>query len=207
MDFISQLPLLNNFVSIVVVLDRFSKMAIFIPAYGAITSLESAQIIISHVFSKHEILPGEKVWLASKNIKTTRATKKLTEEWVGPFEVIKKIGRHDYHLKLPLQWKAVHPVFHVSLLEPVKQSSIPDCNQLPLPPTLVEKQEEWEVAQVLGSKLKRDKLWYFVEWKGFSEEPERTARGPASTLTSSPDLSKDLHAMYPDKPGSITSRV
>ncbi|MBW0507289.1 hypothetical protein O181_047004 [Austropuccinia psidii MF-1] len=32
--------------------------------------------------------PGEKVWLASKNIKSTRPTKKLSERWLGPFEVI-----------------------------------------------------------------------------------------------------------------------
>ncbi|MBW0564790.1 hypothetical protein O181_104505 [Austropuccinia psidii MF-1] len=36
--------------------------------------------------------PGDKVWLASKNIKTTRPSKKLSERWLGPFEVIKKIG-------------------------------------------------------------------------------------------------------------------
>ncbi|MBW0518658.1 hypothetical protein O181_058373 [Austropuccinia psidii MF-1] len=65
--------------------------------------------------------PGDKVWLASKNIKTTRATKKLSEIWLGPFEVIKKIGINAYHLNLPQQWKSVHPVFHVSLLEPVKK--------------------------------------------------------------------------------------
>ncbi|MBW0500141.1 hypothetical protein O181_039856 [Austropuccinia psidii MF-1] len=53
MDFITQLPLSNNFDSIAVVVDRFSKMEIFIPAYGRITSLEFSQIFISHVFSKH----------------------------------------------------------------------------------------------------------------------------------------------------------
>ncbi|MBW0545544.1 hypothetical protein O181_085259 [Austropuccinia psidii MF-1] len=53
MDFITQLRLSNNFDSILVVVDRFSKMAIFIPTYGSITALDSAQIIISHVFSKH----------------------------------------------------------------------------------------------------------------------------------------------------------
>ncbi|MBW0491844.1 hypothetical protein O181_031559 [Austropuccinia psidii MF-1] len=53
MDFITQLPLSNNFHSILVAVDRFSKMAIFIPAYGTITSLELAHIFISHVFSKH----------------------------------------------------------------------------------------------------------------------------------------------------------
>ncbi|MBW0560072.1 hypothetical protein O181_099787, partial [Austropuccinia psidii MF-1] len=102
-----------------------------------------------------DLQPWDKVWLASKNIKTTRPTKKLSERWLGPFEVLKKIGSHAYHLKFPQQSKSVHPVFHVSLSEPVKQSSIPNRNQLPPPPVLVEEQEEWEVAQVLHSKLKR----------------------------------------------------
>ncbi|MBW0565129.1 hypothetical protein O181_104844, partial [Austropuccinia psidii MF-1] len=104
--------------------------------------------------------PGDKVWIASKIIKTETPMKKLSERWLGPFEVIKKIGSNSHHLKLPLKWKLVHPLFHVSLLEPVKQSSIPNHNKLPPPSALVEEQEEWEVAQVLDSKLKRGKLWY-----------------------------------------------
>ncbi|MBW0564620.1 hypothetical protein O181_104335 [Austropuccinia psidii MF-1] len=95
----------------------------------------------------------------------------------------------------------------MSLLEPVKQSSIPNSNQLPPPPVLVDEQEEWEVAQVLDSKLKRGKLWYLVEWKGFSEYPERTAWETASNLTNSPDLVKDFHSLYPDKSVPNTSRV
>ncbi|MBW0484896.1 hypothetical protein O181_024611 [Austropuccinia psidii MF-1] len=70
--------------------------------------------------------PGDKVWLASKKIKTPIPTKKPSERWLGPFEVLKKIGIHAYHLKFPQKWKSVHPVFHVSLLEPVKQSTIPN---------------------------------------------------------------------------------
>ncbi|MBW0509340.1 hypothetical protein O181_049055 [Austropuccinia psidii MF-1] len=244
MDFITQLPVSNSFDSILVVVDRFSKMAIFIPAYGTITSLELAQIFVSHVFSKHGLpvsividrgssfvssfwtnlcqqlkisrdisaafhpeTDGQTervnqileqylqmyVWLASKNIKTTRPTKKLSERWLGPFEVIKKVGSHAYHLKFPQQWKSVHPVFHVSLLEQVKQSSIPNRHQLPPPPALVEEQEEWEVAQALDSKLKRGKLWYLVEWKGFRKDPEITTWKPASNLTNSPDVVKDFH--------------
>ncbi|MBW0553442.1 hypothetical protein O181_093157 [Austropuccinia psidii MF-1] len=56
MDFITQFPLSNNFDSILVLVDRFSKIAIFIPAYGTITSLDLGQISISHVFPKH-VLP------------------------------------------------------------------------------------------------------------------------------------------------------
>ncbi|MBW0475866.1 hypothetical protein O181_015581 [Austropuccinia psidii MF-1] len=151
--------------------------------------------------------PGDKVWLASKNIKTKRPTKKLSDRWLGPFEVVKKIGSHAYHLKLPQQWKSVHPVFHVSLLEPVKKSTIPNQHQFPPPPILVEEQEEWEVAQVLESKLKRGKLWYLVEWKGFSEDSERTTWEPDSNLRNSPDLVKDFHSFYPEKPCPNTSRV
>ncbi|MBW0469499.1 hypothetical protein O181_009214 [Austropuccinia psidii MF-1] len=55
MYFITQLPLSSNFDSILVVVDRFSKMEIFIPDYGTITSLDSAQIFIGHVFSKHSL--------------------------------------------------------------------------------------------------------------------------------------------------------
>ncbi|MBW0506936.1 hypothetical protein O181_046651 [Austropuccinia psidii MF-1] len=51
--FITQLPLSRKFDSILVVLDKFSKMAIFIPIYSTITALDLAQIFISHVFSKN----------------------------------------------------------------------------------------------------------------------------------------------------------
>ncbi|MBW0566373.1 hypothetical protein O181_106088 [Austropuccinia psidii MF-1] len=55
MDFITQLPLSNNFDSILVVVDRFSKMAIFTPAYAKITALDLAHILINHVFPKHSL--------------------------------------------------------------------------------------------------------------------------------------------------------
>ncbi|MBW0473375.1 hypothetical protein O181_013090 [Austropuccinia psidii MF-1] len=151
--------------------------------------------------------PGDKVWLASKNIKTTRQTKKLSERWLGPFEVLKKIFSHAYHLKVPQQWYYVHPVFHVSLLEPFKKLTIPNQHQLPPPPVLVEEKVEWEVAQVLDSKLKRGKLWYLVEQKGFSEDQERTTWEPAYNFTRSPDVVNNFHTLQPDKPDPNTSRV
>ncbi|MBW0474767.1 hypothetical protein O181_014482 [Austropuccinia psidii MF-1] len=224
MDFITQFPLSNNFDSILVVVGIFSKMEIFIPAYGTITALELAQIFISHVFCKHglqisiqvvkeelesairrfkkyadrnspippDFQPGDKVWLASKNIKTTRPTKKLSERWLGPFEVIKKIASHAYHLKLPQQWKSVHPLFHVSLLEPVKESTIPNQHQLPPPPVLVEEQEEWEVAQVLDSKHKRGKLWYLAEWRDSAKTQKEQLGNQLPTLPTHQTLSRIL---------------
>ncbi|MBW0463286.1 hypothetical protein O181_003001 [Austropuccinia psidii MF-1] len=105
-----------------------------------------------------DLQPVDKVWLASQNLKSTRPTKKLSERGLVPFEVLKKIGSHAYHLNLPSQWESVHPVFHVSLLEPVKQSTIQNQHDFSPPPIIVEEQDKWQVAQVLDSKLKRGEL-------------------------------------------------
>ncbi|MBW0533270.1 hypothetical protein O181_072985 [Austropuccinia psidii MF-1] len=118
--------------------------------------------------------PGEMILLSSKNIKYTRTTKKLSERWLGTFPILKKVSTHAYHVKLPCIWKYIHPVLHISLLEPVKTLEIPDWHQEPPSPILFEEEEEWEVSQILDSKLKRAKLWYLVEWNGFSQYPERS---------------------------------
>ncbi|MBW0571689.1 hypothetical protein O181_111404 [Austropuccinia psidii MF-1] len=112
------------------------------------------------------------VWLSSKNIKSTRPTKKLSERWLGPIPILKKVSTHAYHLKLLSQWKSTHPVFHISLLEPVKTSIIPNMHQEPPPPIIIEEEEEWKVSQILDSKLKRGRLCHLVEWKGLSQHSE-----------------------------------
>ncbi|MBW0491749.1 hypothetical protein O181_031464 [Austropuccinia psidii MF-1] len=53
MDFITQLPLSNSFDSIVVIVDRFSKIMVFIPTMSQITSLDLAHLFIKNIFSKH----------------------------------------------------------------------------------------------------------------------------------------------------------
>ncbi|MBW0462250.1 hypothetical protein O181_001965 [Austropuccinia psidii MF-1] len=48
-DFITQFPLSKAFDSTLVVVDRLSKMAVFIPTYSEITALDLSEIFISHV--------------------------------------------------------------------------------------------------------------------------------------------------------------
>jgi len=55
MDFIEQLPSSTGFTAILVVVDRLSKQAIFIPTHDTITSLELAKLFLLHVFSKHGV--------------------------------------------------------------------------------------------------------------------------------------------------------
>ncbi|MBW0528405.1 hypothetical protein O181_068120 [Austropuccinia psidii MF-1] len=92
--------------------------------------------------------PGDMVWLSSKNIKSIRPTKNLSERWLVPFPILKKFSIHGYHLKLPSQWKSFYPVFHISPLEPVKKSTIPNGHQEPPPPIII---EEIEKTSYFGS--------------------------------------------------------
>ncbi|MBW0484651.1 hypothetical protein O181_024366 [Austropuccinia psidii MF-1] len=118
-----------------------------------------------------------------------------------------KVSTHAYHLKLPSQWKSIHPVFHISLLEPVKTSTIPNRNKEPPPLIIIEEEEEWKVSQILDSKLKRGKLLYLVDWNGFSQDPERSTWEPTENLKNFPEISKDFHSLYPHKPGPNSSRA
>ncbi|MBW0547217.1 hypothetical protein O181_086932 [Austropuccinia psidii MF-1] len=53
MDFITQLLLSDSFDSILVIVDRFSKMAVFIPLMSSITSLDLAHLFIKNILSNH----------------------------------------------------------------------------------------------------------------------------------------------------------
>jgi hypothetical protein len=62
---------------------------------------------------------GEHVYL---KVSTLRGTKrfhvkgKLSPRYVGPYPIVKRIGKVSYKLDLPLKLTGVHPVFHVSQL-------------------------------------------------------------------------------------------
>ncbi|MBW0537520.1 hypothetical protein O181_077235 [Austropuccinia psidii MF-1] len=53
MNFITQLPLSNSFDSILVIVDRFSKMVVSIPIMSSITSSDLAHLFIKNIFSKN----------------------------------------------------------------------------------------------------------------------------------------------------------
>src|SRR5260370_35345259 len=57
MDFIEHLPSSNRFTAILVVVDRLTKQALFIPTHDTINSPQLARLFLTHVFTKHST-PG-----------------------------------------------------------------------------------------------------------------------------------------------------
>jgi hypothetical protein len=66
---------------------------------------------------------GDKVLLSTKypNLKHTETNRKLLPKCIRPFEVVQVVGHMAYELKMNPGWQ-VHPVFHVSPLEPYRES-------------------------------------------------------------------------------------
>jgi len=98
--------------------------------------------------------------LVAKNIKQLRPNRKLSDKYLGPFEVELVVGDHRqaYRLKLPPHFK-IHNVFHVSLLEPweARQGNVVEPG-----PIQVHDQLEYEVKSIQADRDTENSREYLV---------------------------------------------
>nr|XP_033508434.1 uncharacterized protein LOC117273376 [Nicotiana tomentosiformis] len=138
MDFITGLPRTpRRYDSIWVIIDRLTKSAHFLPVRTTYSAEDYAKLYIREIMAPYEALYGRKCrspigWfevgeaeLLGPNLVQQAMEKgvmrfgkkgKLSPRYVGPYKIIRRIGRVAYELDLPLELEAVHPVFHVSML-------------------------------------------------------------------------------------------
>jgi hypothetical protein len=123
---------------------------------------------------------GDKVWLSTKHLWTTRPVKNLDYKRTGLYMVNRFINKNAYKLDLPNTMRN-HNVFHISLLDryapPVAGQPLSE-----LQPTIVDDsgEQEWEVEQILDVKLRYRKLHSLVQWLGYSHI--RSSWEPAENL-------------------------
>jgi hypothetical protein len=111
---------------------------------------------------------GDKVLLSSKNIRLSRPSRKLDFRFLGPFRITEALGTQAYRLELPKTLGAIHPVFHVSLLEPYHRRG-GEGSPTPPPAILMEDGEEYEVEAILDQRQRRGKPQYLVKWLGYPD--------------------------------------
>lgn len=137
--------------------------------------------------NRQEIPPlavGDKVWLDATNITTACPKKKLDDKWLGPYPITKVISCNAYKLQLPNSFGRIHPVFNISLLQPFSPDEITEQPVLrPPSPIIHDRQEEFEVEQILDSCLRYQHLEYLIHWKGYgcaedSWEPATEVKAP-----------------------------
>jgi len=104
---------------------------------------------------------GDQVYVKAKYFRSTRPSKKLSEKNLGPYSIIAQVGSLSFMLHLPDSMRAVHPIFHVSQLEPAIPNTIPDRIQPPPPPVEVDGDAErascftWYVGPVTKELTKK----------------------------------------------------
>jgi len=125
---------------------------------------------------------GEQLLLNTKNVRWKYpGTPKLMPRWMGPYKVLERVGPVAYLLDLPASEK-MHPVFHVSLLQPWRD----DGRLQPPPPRFLPSGDTvYTVEKILDHRTgKRKNLKEFlVRWEGYdpvndSWEPEANIHDP-----------------------------
>lgn len=132
---------------------------------------------------KHKPLslkPGDKAFVALAGSMDTgyhlpnTISHKLSAQRVGPFEIIRAVGRLAYELKIPKNWK-IHPIISVAHLEPYKTDPYDRAISTPVPETIADDaggHEEWEVEDLLSERFnkRRKRKEWLVKWKDFGLE-------------------------------------
>ena len=144
---------------------------------------------------------GDKVWLSTENLKLIRASKKLTEQWLGPYDITKRIGDNTIELWLPRSMK-IHPVVNISRVKPYKEHLEGQPTFKPGPVQVTKnKKIEFEVESIIDSHWKGRYLEYLVQWKGYTNE-DRTWE-PKGNLSNVQNTIKQFHHSKPSTPRSL----
>ena len=85
---------------------------------------------------------------------------KLSPRFIGPYEVIKKVGPVAYHLALPQELEKIHNVFHVSMLRRYRSdpSHVVSSETIELIPDLTYEEEPVEILAREVKELRNKKI-------------------------------------------------
>ena len=93
---------------------------------------------------------------------------KLSPRFIGPYEVIEKVGPVAYHLALPPELEKIHNVFHVSMLRRYRSnpSHVVSSETIELRPNLTYEEEPVEILACEVKELRSKKISLVkVLWK------------------------------------------
>ena len=119
----------------------------------------------------------DKVFVKTKFFQTTWPSKKLSEKYLGPYEIIAQPSTLLFNLRLLESMCSVHPVFHVSMLEPAMSNTFSKRIQLAPILVIIDGEPKYKVSQIVDSKIdhwQACKLLYKVIWLGYKDTGDKS---------------------------------
>ena len=115
---------------------------------------------------------GDKVFVKTQFFQTIQPSKKLSKKYLGPYEIIAQPGTLSFTLCLPESMCSVHPVFHVSILEPTTSNIFSERIQPAPALVIIDRKPKYEISWIVDSKINRwwiCKLLYKVIWLEYKD--------------------------------------
>ena len=125
LDFITHLPPSNNFTAVLTIVDRFTKMAHFVPTYDEVTAEDTAQLFLDNIFRFHGL---------PVSIVTDRGSQFTSKFWRRLHQLlhVKLNFSSSYHPQTDGQSERVNQVFEQFLRCYVNQQQDNWSSLLPL---------------------------------------------------------------------------
>ena len=174
-----------------------------------VTALEQTAARMKHFYDRRHtpeqmFKVGDCVYLDATDLRKLRPSRKLSDRRLGPFKITKVVSPVNYQLQLPQNWKLSTSTFHVSKLRAaLEDENLHGPVEHPPTPELIDDHEEYEVENILDSRLSGHQgLQYLVKWKGYGNE--ENSWEPARNQANTQELVRKYHQEHPTAPRSIS---
>jgi hypothetical protein len=132
----------------------------------------------------------DKVYLCVKNIRSIRSSKKLDYKYYESYKINMFINKQSYCLKLFVNMRKIHNVFHVFLLESCKDLAKKKQTSF----IYVNDEKQWEIEQILNSRKYQEKLQYYIKWLNWNDINNEWLN--ANSINHASDLIAEYHEKY-----------
>ncbi|MBW0511790.1 hypothetical protein O181_051505 [Austropuccinia psidii MF-1] len=124
---------------------------------------------------------GDPVLVSALNFNNLKGPNKMRDSFVGPFTIIKLIGRNAVEVKLTEEVSRKHPVFPVSLVKPyfqTEEGKFPSRKKILTAPEIVEVEDfSRPVSKIIRARKIRldgkDQRQYLVRFKNQTADKDK----------------------------------
>ncbi|MBW0476254.1 hypothetical protein O181_015969 [Austropuccinia psidii MF-1] len=124
---------------------------------------------------------GDQVLVSTLNFNNLKGPKKMRDSFLGPFTIIKLIGKNAVEVKLTEEFSRKHPVFQVSMFKQyfqTEEDKFPSRKKNPTPPEIVEVEYSPGPVKRIIKAMKirlngKDQRQYLVRFKNHTADKEK----------------------------------